>query len=248
MKTNETKMERFEKEDSRRKNQFLEEYIFDYGALLKKILVYNDNPNFVFRGQVENYSTDKYPYSFLTSFDRTECIPSLHFKWNYYCLMAFKELIGPENYGFISQKEKLLYTEAILQHYGWRSMQLDLSSKFDVSLFFAGYQFEMIHQYQIVEDCYESGVIESVDLASYSKSNREYGYIYVFDRKLLLTKADARLVDLSNIEFENIRPYRQKGWVLSSFPKQINEITSPALVKVLIIKTDLIVKYCQEKK
>lgn len=226
----------------------LVEYVNDYKSLLEKVSEYNGTSSYIFRGQTQNYQTDDFPYSFLESFNRKPCIPPLLFKWNYYCLTALKEMIGPDNLMLMNEKETILYTDALLQHYGWRSMQLDLSSNFVVSLFFAGYQYEMKREFQIVEDCYETGIAELVDMASYKVSKNEIGYLYVFDRKTLETNKDATFIDLTDLDFENIRPHRQKGCVLSSYPKPINEITNPAIVKVLIIKTDLITKYCNENE
>lgn len=213
---------------------------------LDQIIASYEGKNYIFRGQTKNYSTEEFQYSFQTSFDRVECIPSISFRWTYYCNNVMKSLIQMRLVDDIVDSKRSEYVEALMQHYGWRSRFIDLSSKSIVSLFFAGHMFRQKRVLHATEDCFEDFVIESKQEAEYVKSSNEYGYLYVFDREIILNNGRGNLIDLTNGIFdENIRPVRQSGLLLENRNNQLNNALNESIVEVLKIKTSTIQEVCE---
>jgi hypothetical protein len=78
-------------------------------------------------------------------------------------------------------------TQAILQHYGWRSFYLDLSASPAVSSFFAGFKWTSRPAGQLIEDCFEDPVFVRRMLATYEPSHGE-GHLYVISEAELASE------------------------------------------------------------
>ena len=77
--------------------------------------------NFLYRGQTKHYGGLNSP-AIMTSFDRHGCIPPKMMKWSYYAHGALKYALG-------HAVDSMEFVQAVLQHYGWRSFYLDLTSR-----------------------------------------------------------------------------------------------------------------------
>jgi len=98
----------------------------------------------LFRGQTAHYEKDGVP-SIVTSFDRQGCIPPLMLKWARYANNLLDTFIGPEAH-------TLDFSQALLQHYGWRSFYIDCSASAAVSAWFASHRYSDKSTIEIAED------------------------------------------------------------------------------------------------
>ncbi len=218
---------------------------------LKEVISkYSDNENYVFRGQNRNYSTEEYQSSFLTSFDRERCIPIKRATWIYSCHNALKAIIDPKTLPKLDNVKYSVFIEALLQHYGWKSRYIDLTKDLKVSFFFAAMKYlsdEVIHGY---EDCFEMPVFEKVIEAHYDKSDEEYGYIYIFNKQKICLNKDEAFIDLTKeMNFYNeIRPLRQSGCLLSNQNGKLNEILDDAIVEKYEISSSLLLEFCKKNE
>lgn len=221
-------------------------YIKNLKELQDKVNSYNSD--FLFRGQTKNYSNEKYQNSFLTSFERQPCVPSFHIKWNYYCYNILKWLSIQNFFSYEEDDDIEKYVQALLQHYGWRSNFIDLSSNIAVSSFFASFKYEDNRTIQMVEDCYENGVFDMRNTSRYIKSTEEYGVIYVFDKSLLEMNAKSSLINLQDcLCDENLRPIRQNGYLIENIDNSLNDILNASLKEVLFIETNVLIDYCMKE-
>ncbi len=91
----------------------------------------------LFRGQVRQFGTNEAP-RMNTSFSRNGCIPPLMLRWSHYASFILAALLERQH-----RDISLEFTQAILQHYGWRSFYLDTSSSSAVSAWFAAHTFSI---------------------------------------------------------------------------------------------------------
>lgn len=207
----------------------------------EKINEYNSK-NYVFRGQVKDYP-------FATSFERQTCIPSQKARWEYYCYNAFKMILPIEIYQTMNYDEMSTYIDSLLQHYGWRSMQLDITKNIDVAAFFACHIYIGKTIFQATEDYDENFVIEKISTAEYTDNLEDYGYIYIFDIEQIKRNKKLCFVDLTDgIINDNCRPVKQSGCVVSSFPRYIENEISPSVLEVIKVKSAVLLEYCSECK
>lgn len=164
---------------------------------------YSDNV--LFRGQVSHYEIDGLP-SISTSFDRHGCIPSEMGKWCRFSDGAIKYWLGVQDNTFE-------LSQAILQHYGWRSFFVDLTSNFGVASWFASHEFSQKTQIEMCEDCFESFVWLRKTYASYSIGSL-IGNIYIFDKNKLVDSAGLIALEELKIEAERPRFIAQNAWMM----------------------------------
>lgn len=146
----------------------LEHHLSDFGR-----------DRFLFRGQTKNYRLPDGSPNLTSSFVRKGCIPPLMLKWIFYST----ELLRRGGLD-IRRPDILPLTQGFLQHYGWRSFFVDLSSSPSVAAWFAGHSFKAATQLHLCENLDESPVLLRVLGASYGSSDGS-GYLYVLDRALL---------------------------------------------------------------
>lgn len=123
--------------------------------------------------------------------------------------------------GWASLADKLLGLEdsrpdlaqSILQHYGYETFFVDLSSDPKVAAWFA------TNDFSSERNLYIGNQMRLVNVASYEKPANSIGYFMVFaipDPEAL--KDRGRLVDLSELDTDFLRPHRQQGWLLLDRP------------------------------
>jgi hypothetical protein len=146
----------------------------------------------LFRGQRRHFTKDG-KTDISTSFARHGCVPSLMFKWVYYVKEVIRTLNG-------SRHEEVTreFLQALLQHYGWRSFYVDLTSHFPVAAWFGSHTFQSNMIVALCEDCYESPMLLGHPNADYSLGDGD-AHVYVLARPAL-TERGIGIFDLSVME------------------------------------------------
>jgi hypothetical protein len=166
----------------------------------------------LYRGQVRQYGPDDAPIM-NTSFSRSGCIPPLMLRWSHYAGFILAALLGLDH-----REVSLEFTQAILQHYGWRSFYLDASSESAVSAWFAAHEFSGSRSIELCEDCFEDPVFLIKLMAKYAHQDGT-GFLYVLSKEAM-SRRGLGLVDLSSIELPDYRPrfHAQKAWLVGPQP------------------------------
>jgi hypothetical protein len=148
---------------------------------------------YLFRGQVKNFTDDNGEVNIPTSFSRHGCIPHIMLKWSHYSramIRAFSEV----DYFDID----LELSQAILQHYGWRSFYVDLTKSPQVACWFASNAYNESKSIHRSEDVNENPVRLVHKNSNYSETNCS-GHIYVID-KLALNTLGIEVHDLTDLQ------------------------------------------------
>lgn len=163
------------------------------------------NNHVLFRGQVSCHETDGCP-SVVTSFDRRGCIPSQMMKWCRYADNVLDAYIGKAG-------ASPVFTQALLQHYGWRSFYVDCSVSASVAAWFASHVYSERQIIDLCEDCEEQPVMLVKRMASYEFAEGD-GHLYVFDKAFAEKHVGA--TELAVLKIEGVRPRteRQDAWLL----------------------------------
>ena len=149
----------------------------------------------LFRGQTQHYGASGIPRA-VSSFDRNGCIPQEMVKW-----LRYSESILEHWFG--EAASSLEFSQALLQHYGWRSFYIDVTSSAAVAAWFAAYEYHDHDTFEFCEDCDERPVILQKKLARYTFSE-EMGHLYVIDSSI--AERSSGRVDLSNLRIDGFRP------------------------------------------
>ena len=145
---------------------------------------------YLFRGQVKHYIDDAGMVNIPTSFSRHGCVPDIMFKWSHYAKAMIRAFSG-SSYFDIS----LEVSQAILQHYGWRSFYVDLTKSPQIAAWFAANQYEESRCIHMGENLYEDPVWLVHKEAKYSEVDG-CGHIYTID-KLALESLGVKVHDLT---------------------------------------------------
>lgn len=167
---------------------------------------------YLFRGQVRHYADPvSGEVSISTSFKRHGCIPDLMFKWSHYS-KAIIRAFGGGNYHDIN----LEHSQAILQHYGWRSFFIDLTKDPHIACWFAVHQYVEKSVIQMCEDYEESPVWLVHREANYVETDLA-GHIYVV-APVALKAAGVEVHDLTQTQSEGgkLRPELQSACLAGS--------------------------------
>ncbi len=138
----------------------------------------------------------------------------------------------------MKRSDSLYFIQGLLQHYGWRSFFVDLSSDARVAAWFASHSFQSNRQFQLCENASEAAVMLTVLGASYS-DHLGVGNLYVLS-KALLKESKHALISLED-DLTTDCPSRfknQKAWLAGVFHDQkrldpqavVAHITAPAAV------------------
>lgn len=144
----------------------------------------------LYRGQADFYLDDDGRVSMPTSFARKGCIPPLMLKWSHYANELLRVLGGGHGHNF-----PIEIAQALLQHYGWRSFFIDLTSSPGVAAWFAANRFEQKKSICVAEDCFEQGLIFACDQARYELNSTD-GYLFAIDSSRLQSEA-SKVIDLT---------------------------------------------------
>jgi len=178
------------------------------GELEEQLAKY-DNGDYIFRGQNNHYVDINGNVNIPSSFSRHGCIPPLMFKWSHYS-RAIIRAFGGGNYHAISIEQ----SQAILQHYGWRSFFVDLTKKPSIACWFASNKYKEIYKISMCEDFEENPVWLIHKEANYVKSSNQFGHVYIIEIAKL-KKAGVDIYDLSETidKKSQIRPQVQAAWL-----------------------------------
>lgn len=175
----------------------------------------------VYRGQTKHHVDANGHLSMTTSFAREGCVPPLMLKWSQYANSVMLALQGPE--GPLASEAR---TQAILQHYGWRSFYIDASNNPAVAAWFASHQFSSTMNVEMCEDAYEEGVCLINQAAKYTLSKNETGHLYVISKAEVI-RSGADCDDLgAKISTEpgfRLRFLEQQACMLGSFQEGLPE-------------------------
>lgn len=168
-------------------------------------LVADAGDDVLFRGQTKHYGGLDSP-AMSSSFDRKGCIPPEMIKWSYYARGALKYALG-------EVIDSMELTQAVLQHYGWRSFYLDLSASPAVSAWFASHTFISNVAIEMCEDCFELPVWLRKTNARYEFQSG-IGHLYLIDKDKVLESGKA-LHDLTQLETVAPKPRfkAQAAWL-----------------------------------
>lgn len=161
--------------------------------------------NRLYRGQTRQYGAEAAP-SVTTSFDRLGCIPTEMGKWTYYASNVLEGWYGAKA---LSHE----FSQAVLQHYGWRTFFVDATSKPAVAAWFASHVYSEKLGIDMSEDYHEDPIWLRKKRADYTFEDGT-GFLFV------LKKPDAgdsiTAVDLSEIHIEGARPRpsAQAAWLV----------------------------------
>jgi hypothetical protein len=171
---------------------------------LRQALAERNSPA-LFRGQVAYYEKNGHP-SVVTSFDRRGCIPSQMMKWCRYADNVLDTYIGAAG-------TSLTFTQALLQHYGWRSFYVDCSASAAVAAWFASHVYSERRSIELCEDYEERPVMLVKRMASYDFAEGD-GHLYVFDKAI--SEHRVGVTDLAALKIEGARPRTeaQDAWLL----------------------------------
>ncbi|MCB9918600.1 MAG: hypothetical protein H6832_09370 [Planctomycetes bacterium] len=166
----------------------------------------------LFRGQVQHYEGKDGFDGFPTSFSRHGCVPSLMRKWNCYARDTLASYSSARK-GDVD----LAFSQAVLQHYGWRSFFVDLTADFGLACWFAANRCIVERQISVGDDANELGVLVAQQYARYEPHEGE-GHVYAVDKEAL-SGAEIGLYDLGAF-FENLpsRPRSQKAFLAGPKP------------------------------
>lgn len=218
----------------------------------KNIEIYKSE-QFCFRGQTNHYKFEDGLCSFITSFQKEACNPFYMFKWTHYSeeiLRTFYRNVWEDG---MNKQEQMTYCQAVLQHYGWRSFFIDITSDINVASWFASNKYEEKTTFAMVEDSFEEALIEIQKTVTYEQKKSGYGYIYVFDKRKLIENENYSFIDLlkNNIFNEETRPYKQKGYLFggnNQSSRHLSEDLNECLIDILEVNNEILNLLCEKEK
>jgi hypothetical protein len=145
----------------------------------------------VFRGQTEHFATPDGAPSICASFTRHGCIPAVMRKWAHYAEVILRYLRGSQGHLL---PIPMVVSQALLQHYGWRSFFVDVSRDPAVAAWFACHTYSETGVNRDLPQADASSIVASHTVARYTVAKAP-GSLYVFDRRALHDR-DVAIVDL----------------------------------------------------
>lgn len=202
-----------------------------------------DSDQYVFRGQAREYATIGGQRSFASSIERSGCIPPIMLKWSFCVNQILYFLKGP------SISPTLEASSAILQHYGWRSFYVDLTSSFTVAAWFGSNQYHDRIALHMVEDCFEDPILEGHRPAEYVSSNEPFGWVYVFDKEAIEGLEHLQAYDvMSETAGASLRAGNQRAWLVTSQPWMIlSALLNKTLVAIIKAPAHLLLNHATEQ-
>ncbi|MCX6073359.1 MAG: FRG domain-containing protein [Campylobacterales bacterium] len=204
--------------------------------LKKYFTKYKDG--FLFRGQTAHYINNNGDVNVPTSFSRHGCIPPIMFKWTHYSkaiIRAFTQL----NYHEISSE----LSQAILQHYGWRSFYVDLTKSPQVACWFAVNQYNENNLLNMCENFEEEPIWLIHKEAKYVETNTK-GHIYIVDTNIL-KKLNVTIYDLTELESTAglLRFHAQQACLVGNFK---DTLPFQAIIAHLEVENEILKEfYCE---
>lgn len=148
-------------------------------------------------------------------------------KWSYYATEVLRNFAHHNN-DLLNFK----FSQALLQHYGWRSFFVDFSSDYKTACWFAANNFTQKTSIEMSEDFEENPLWLFHNTATYKQVDEEKnGHLYVLSiKKAEEIKHD--LCDLTQIPIAlALRPSVQHGWLVGNLGSDgYNEALDPACI------------------
>jgi len=189
---------------------------------------------YVYRGQNNHYLKDG-KVSIPTSFERQGCIPPLMLKWSHYARSVIRAFSGAAYHD-----AGLELSQAILQHYGWRSFYVDLTKAPQVACWFAANIYEERRTIQMCENLDEEGVWLVCKEAGF-KPKQGNAHVYVIDT-LVLKSLNVHVHDLTLLAGEEgILRYSAQHACLAGHLKDY--LPHQAIVTHLEVPCDILRQY-----
>lgn len=175
----------------------------------------------VYRGQTTHHVDIGGQISMTTSFAREGCVPPFMIKWSQYADSVIRALQGPD-----LPAPSEARTQAILQHYGWRSFYIDATNNSAVAAWFASHKFSSDMLVETCEDAFEAGVCLLSLRAKYNLSKEEFGHLYVISRDEVIRsghRCDDLGEEISTEAGLRLRFLDQEACMLGPFQKALPE-------------------------
>ncbi len=181
------------------------------------------NEGYLYRGQNNHYVKDG-RVSISTSFSRQGCVPPSMLKWSHYARSVIRAFGGPSNYHDV----ELEFSQAVLQHYGWRSFYVDLTKSSHVACWFASNIYKEQRCIHTCEDLDERCVWLVLKEADFSPKDGT-AHIYIIDT-LVLQSMNIKIHDLTVMAGdEGILRYSAQQACLAGNLKDVLPIQSVAV-------------------
>jgi FRG domain len=193
----------------------------------------------LFRGQVKHFEDENGDPNINTSFNREGCVPPMMLKWQHHAKEILRILSGHD-----SVSDGLL-SDALLQHYGWRSFYVDVTKSPAVAAWFASHKFiKGDPVLEMSEDVNEEFVMLVHNAPVYIPSDQP-GNIYVISK----TKAQinsAKFYDLTRIECEDTTPrfHTQLGGLIGPFSR----LSPSAVLERWEVPSDVLREFAGESR
>lgn len=171
-------------------------------------------PGTLFRGQTGHYPGEDGAPNILNSHYRNGCVPATLRKWGFYAQEVLTHLTG-------GVTPELDLVQALLQHYGWRSFYVDLSSRAEVACWFASHRYGEQRALEMGRDYNHDSVFLEHRDAKY-EPHEGNGNLYCIDSTFTLP-AEARFIDLCD-ELKSdftARFHKQAGWLAGSLSEPL---------------------------
>lgn len=149
--------------------------------------------DWLYRGQPKHYVDDHGEVSISTSFRRHGCIPPLMLTWAHYAKSMLRAFSGMDYHNI-----DIGISQAVLQHYGWRSFFVDLTKSVEIGCWFAANCYSENHHIQMCEN-FEENPVWLVPRISTYKEALEPGNLYIIDRSIL-TALGSTIYDLTEFD------------------------------------------------
>ncbi|UTD55165.1 hypothetical protein [Halomonas sp. MS1] len=195
---------------------------------------------YLFRGQVKHYVDSNGFTSIPTSFSRHGCIPDVMFKWTHYAKAMIRGFSGADYFDM-----DLELSQAILQHYGWRSFYVDLTKSSSIACWFASNAYEESKSIHMSEDIHENPVWLVHKDAKHSQPEG-VGHIYIVDC-LALETLGIKIHDLASLKEDEgrLRFHAQQACLVGN----LNDRLPPQVITSHIeVSSSVLKDYCEKQR
>jgi hypothetical protein len=193
---------------------------------------------YLFRGQVKHYTDDVGQVSIPTSFSRHGCVPDIMFKWTHYAKAMIRAFSGCKYFDIDIET-----SQAVLQHYGWRSFYIDLTKSPHIACWFAANEYVEQNRIHMGENLHEEPVWLVHKEAKYRAGNGD-GHIYTVDR-LALENLGVKIHDLTLLGGDEgrLRFEAQQACLAGNLK---NNLPPQSVISHIEVASDILRAYCEK--
>lgn len=195
----------------------------------------NYGDGYLYRGQNNHYTKNGH-VNIPTSFSRQGCVPPQMLQWSHYARSVIRAFGGPYNYHDV----ELEFSQAILQHYGWRSFYVDLTKSSHVACWFAANVYKEQRCIHMCEDLAERSIKLVLNEAEFIPKEG-IAHIYIIDT-LVLQSMNIKVHDLTVLAGEEgILRYSAQQACLAGPLKDV--LPAQSVVVHLTVPCDILKKH-----